>query len=391
MAVINKDIAYMALPLSIRRGNPFPLDEYSVWYNKTQMETYAQTSPVSYVGQVLVYVNESGSTVEAYVIQNTSGTLMKLAASTASGDLAADVLELQGKVSNLETSVGTKSEKSSIVATNLWAAIEEIKAAYEAADTAINENLTTNYYNKTQTDLKIDEKIAAKVSSTYKAAGTVQFTSLPTPSATEEGKVYNISDAFTTTENFVEGAGQKYPAGTNVVCIDTADEAYKWDVLAGFVDLSAYATTESVTSGLNSKVDKVGGSSLVEDTDIAKLKALATINGVTEELEIAAGTNILGVKAIEQDKITGLSNSLNSKLSGVTLGTTPLSPSDGVVTVPIATSAAIGVVKSVSTENGVAVGADGSMTVNNINVDKLVQTDGTELILNGGTSGASAD
>lgn len=390
MAVINKDIAYMALPLSIRRGNPFPLDEYSVWYNKTQMETYAQTSPVSYVGQVLVYVNESGSTVEAYVIQNTSGTLMKLAASTASGDLAADVLELQGKVSNLETSVGTKAGESSIVATNLWAAIEEIKTAYEAADTAINENLTTNYYNKTQTDSKIDEKIAAKVSSTYKAAGTVQFALLPTPSATEEGKVYNISDAFTTTENFVEGAGQKYPAGTNVVCIDTADEAYKWDVLAGFVDLSAYATTESVTSGLNSKVDKVEGSSLVEDTDIAKLKALATINGVTEELEIAEETNILGVKAIGQDKITGLSDSLNSKLSGVTLGTTPLSPSDGVVTVPIATSAAIGVVKSVSTENGIAVSTDGSMTVNNINVDKLVQTDGTELILNGGTSGASA-
>ena len=390
MAVINKDIAYMALPLSIRRGNPFPLDEYSVWYNKTQMETYAQTSPVSYVGQVLVYVNESGSTVEAYVIQNTSGTLMKLAASTASGDLAADVLELQGKVSNLETSVGTKAGESSIVATNLWAAIEEIKTAYEAADTAINENLTTNYYNKTQTDSKIDEKIAAKVSSTYKAAGTVQFALLPTPSATEEGKVYNISDAFTTTENFVEGAGQKYPAGTNVVCIDTADEAYKWDVLAGFVDLSAYATTESVTSGLNSKVDKVEGSSLVEDTDIAKLKALATINGVTEELEIAAETNILGVKAIGQDKITGLSDSLNGKLSGVTLGTTPLSPSDGVVTVPIATSAAIGVVKSVSTENGIAVSTDGSMTVNNINVDKLVQTDGTKLILNGGTSGASA-
>lgn len=390
MAVINKDIAYMALPLSIRRGNPFPLDEYSVWYNKTQMETYAQTSPVSYVGQVLVYVNESGSTVEAYVIQNTSGTLMKLAASTASGDLAADVLELQGKVSTLEASVGTKAGESSIIATNLWAAIEEIKAAYEAADTAINENLATNYYNKTQTDSKIDEKIAAKVSSTYKAAGTVQFASLPTLSATEEGKVYNISDAFTTTEDFVEGAGQRYPAGTNVVCIDTADEAYKWDVLAGFVDLSAYATTESVTSGLNNKVDKVAGSSLVEDTDIAKLKALATINGVTEELEIAAETNILGVKAIGQDKITGLSDSLNGKLSGVTLGTTPLSPSDGVVTVPIATSAAIGVVKSVSTENGIAVSTDGSMTVNNINVDKLVQTDGTELILNGGTSGASA-
>lgn len=308
MAVINKEIAYMALPLSIRRGNPFPLDEYSVWYNYEQMENYAKNNPVAYVGQVLVYVNESKNTVDAYVIQSIGGVLMKLAASTASGDLASDVLELQGKVSNLEATVGTKAEESSIAATNLWAAIEEIKTAYESADTAINENLTNNYYNKTETDSKIDEKIAIKVGSTYKAAGSIKFSSLPAPSAIEEGKVYNISDAFTTDENFVEGAGQNYPAGTNVVCINSTDGVYKWDVLAGFVDLS-------------SKVDKIEGSSLVENTDIAKLKALATINGVTEELEIAAETNTLGIKSI--------------------------------------------------------------------NVDKLIQTDGTELILNGGTSGAS--
>ena len=321
MAVINKEIAYMALPLSIRRGNPFPLDEYSVWYNYEQMENYAKNNPVAYVGQVLVYVNESKNTVDAYVIQNIGGVLMKLAASTASGDLASDVLELQGKVSNLETTVGTKAGGSSIAATNLWDAIEEIKAAYENADTAINENLTNNYYNKTETDSKIDEKIATKVSSTYKAAGSINFASLPTPSAIEEGKVYNVSDAFTTDENFVESAGQNYPAGTNVVCINTTDGVYKWDVLAGFVDLSNYATTESVTSALNNKVDKIEGSSLVENTDIAKLKALATINGVTEELEIAAETNTLGIKSI--------------------------------------------------------------------NVDKLIQTEGSELILNGGTSGAS--
>ena len=321
MAVINKEIAYMALPLSIRRGNPFPLDEYSVWYNYEQMENYAKNNPVAYVGQVLVYVNESKNTVDAYVIQSIGGALMKLAASTASGDLASDVLELQGKVSNLETTVGTKAGGSSIAATNLWAAIEEIKAAYENADTAINENLTNNYYNKTETDSKIDEKIATKVSSTYKAAGSINFASLPTPSAIEEGKVYNVSDAFTTDENFVESAGQNYPAGTNVVCINTTDGVYKWDVLAGFVDLSNYATTESVTSALNNKVDKIEGSSLVENTDIAKLKALATINGVTEELEIAAETNTLGIKSI--------------------------------------------------------------------NVDKLIQTEGSELILNGGTSGAS--
>lgn len=50
MAVINKEIAYMALPLSIRRGNPFPIDEYSVWYDMEELTNYAKTSPVAYVG-----------------------------------------------------------------------------------------------------------------------------------------------------------------------------------------------------------------------------------------------------------------------------------------------------------------------------------------------------
>lgn len=83
MAVINKEIAYMALPLSIRRGNPFPIDEYSVWYDMEQLNNYAQTSPVAYVGQVVVYVDEDASTVEVYVIQNTAGTNTTQIATTA--------------------------------------------------------------------------------------------------------------------------------------------------------------------------------------------------------------------------------------------------------------------------------------------------------------------
>ena len=159
MAVINKQIAYMALPLSIRRGNPFPIDEYSVWYDKAAMDNYAQTSPVAYVGQILSLVNETETTVEAYMIQNTAGALIKLAATTASGDLTEDVLELQGKVSNLETSVGTKGEESTVTATDLWAAIDEVVAAYIAADAVIDGKFA-NYYNKTETEEYIDNKFS---------------------------------------------------------------------------------------------------------------------------------------------------------------------------------------------------------------------------------------
>ena len=389
MAVINKDIAYMALPLSIRRGNPFPIDEYSVWYDMEELTTYAQSSPVAYVGQVVTLVNEEENTVEAYMIQNAAGNLMKLASTTASGDLTEDVLELQGKVSALETSVGTKEEESSITASNLWAAIEEVKAAYEAADSSINGKFN-DYYNKTEADSKIDQKIATAISSTYKPAGSIMFSFLPALGADQEGKVYNIIDAFTTTEDFVEGADNKYPAGTNVVCIDTDDAGtYKWDVLAGFVDLSGYETTSSVDTKLANKVDKVEGSSLVQDTLIAKLQGLAEIKGVSDELEIDPDDKILGVKAIAQEKITGLPAALAEKIKSITVGTTPLQVSNGAVTIPIATAEALGVVKSTNDENGVAITGDGTMIVNNINIEKITQTPGTELILNGGDATVS--
>lgn len=389
MAVINKDIAYMALPLSIRRGNPFPIDEYSVWYDMEELTTYAQSSPVAYVGQVVTLVSEEENTVEAYMIQNAAGNLMKLASTTASGDLTEDVLELQGKVSALETSVGTKEEESSITASNLWAAIEEVKAAYEAADSSINGKFN-DYYNKTEADSKIDQKIATAISSTYKPAGSIMFSFLPALGADQEGKVYNIIDAFTTTEDFVEGADNKYPAGTNVVCIDTDDAGtYKWDVLAGFVDLSGYETTSSVDTKLANKVDKVEGSSLVQDTLIAKLQGLAEIKGVSDELEIDPDDKILGVKAIAQEKITGLPAALAEKIKSITVGTTPLQVSNGAVTIPIATAEALGVVKSTTSENGVSITGDGTMIVNNINIEKITQTSGTELILNGGDATVS--
>lgn len=55
-------------------------------------------------------------------------------------------------------------------------------------------------------------------------------------------------------------------------------------------------------------------------------------------------------------------------------------------TLPAAMADTLGGVKSSDKENQVSVNKDGYMEVNNVNVNKLVQTDGDTLILNGGTS-----
>lgn len=129
MATILNDAAYMALPMNIKRGNPIPLDTTAVWYNKTELETYAASGATAYVGQIVtLYVD---SKAEAYMISDESGTLVKLAQTTASGDLASDVAALQGQVNSLITKVGAAAEGET-AATGLYALIDEVKTLANA-------------------------------------------------------------------------------------------------------------------------------------------------------------------------------------------------------------------------------------------------------------------
>ncbi len=80
-----------------------------------------------------------------------------------------------------------------------------------------------------QTDIaNLREEVSNTITSVYKAAGSLPFASLTSALLVKanEGKVYNITDAFTSTADFVEGAGKKYTAGTNVVIIETTTAVF---------------------------------------------------------------------------------------------------------------------------------------------------------------------
>lgn len=125
MATILNDAAYMGFPLSIKRGNPAPVDTTAVWYNKTELENYAKTGATAYVGQVLTLV--AGGKCEAYMISNEAGTLVKLAQTTASGDLASDVANLQTQVEGLVEKVGTAAAGDT-AASGLYKLIADVEA-----------------------------------------------------------------------------------------------------------------------------------------------------------------------------------------------------------------------------------------------------------------------
>lgn len=308
------------------------------------------------------------------------------------GQLQTDVSELQSDVGTINDTLETKANVSDV-------------------------------YTQTQTDTKI----AAAISSTYKPSGSVEFASLPTPSADNLGNVYNVTDAFTAGATFIASEqGQKYPADTNVAVVEV-DGSYYFDALSGFVDLTGYLTTAEAAetyatiTQLGNKVDKVSGSSLVQDTLITKLTNLLNIQSVADGQLAVSPEGQLSVVAIAQSQVTGLTEALAGKVNAeegkglsendftdtlleklngieagaevnvievVSINSVPLDVSAKAVNIPIATVGALGVVQSSTAENGVTVTSNGSMEVNNINVTKLVQTAEDSLILNGGSSTA---
>lgn len=124
-----------------------------------------------------------------------------------------------------------------------------------------------------QTAEEVSAAISAAISSTYKPAGTIAKSAIVSGLlvAGNLGNVYNISEAFTVGSGTGEvpaslftdaAAGNSYPAGTNIVVINTgttANPVYKFDVLAGFVDLSNYQTKVSgATAGNFAGLDANG-------------------------------------------------------------------------------------------------------------------------------------
>ena len=56
----------VGIPFNYTRGNPIPLDSWSLFMNLEAATTYATSNPVSYPGQVVSVVE--GQTANAYII-----------------------------------------------------------------------------------------------------------------------------------------------------------------------------------------------------------------------------------------------------------------------------------------------------------------------------------
>ena len=171
-----------------QRTGAFPIDRSAVFSSFEDAEKYALglddnklprdergLGGTSYVGQVIsVYEageGDAAATVSAYIITPARG-LMKLAATTASGDIAADVADLQGEVNTIVSNIESvqadveKKADAAVVEEALAAkadasVVEEALA--EKADAAVVEEALAGKADVTA----VEEAIAPKADKTY--------------------------------------------------------------------------------------------------------------------------------------------------------------------------------------------------------------------------------
>ena len=163
---------------------------------------------------------------------------------------------------------GALATKNTVSTTDIDTAFSNLLDGKANSSTTLAGYGITDAYTKTA----VDDAIAASISAVYKPAGSKTADEVLALNLSDAvlGNVYNLTTAITTTALFVEGAGNTYPAGSNVVVVNTGtaeSPVYKLDMLPGFVDLSGYATTSTATqsaNGLMSAADKTKLDSFVE-------------------------------------------------------------------------------------------------------------------------------
>lgn len=121
----------------------------------------------------------------------------------------------------------SKAQESATSASNAKASETKAKASETNARTS--ETNSAKSESEAQKYAEQAKEISESLSGALRSLGTINFADLPSTADSNSGDMYNITDQFTTTTDFKEGAGNIIPAGSNVYLTINR----YWDVLAG--------------------------------------------------------------------------------------------------------------------------------------------------------------
>lgn len=195
------------------------------------------------------------------------------AASASNSATSASTSENNARVS--ANSASTSASSASTSETNAKKSADSAVTSANNASTSANNARTSEtnakkYYEQTKS---ISESFAG----TLRPKGTVTFANLPSVSLAETGDMYNVSDEFTTTTDFAEGAGNTIPLGSNVY----KNSDGKWDVLAGSPVTGVKGSEETAyrRGNVNITKENIGLGNVDNTADSEKRVSYATSAG----------------------------------------------------------------------------------------------------------------
>lgn len=314
-----------------------------------------------------------------------------------------DKTVLQSDIDALETLVGALPEDA--VSTNVVAYIQEVVDGLKIGDYAKAADLTalTNRV-KALEDVGAEKNIIATVD---EAQFNIDDNRNLTLLDIAMGKVTGLNDALAGKVDAEDGkrlmtdaegtklAGIAEGAQVNVIdSVDTAQFAIDTQKNLTLLDIAMGKVT-GLQDALDNKVDKVEGSRLINVDEAAKLEKLVLSEDGT--VEISGEINASNVKELgswittNRDTVLGLLSAANetkldgieagaqvNKIEAVKVGDTLLDIVEKTITIPVGAG--------LKASDEVTIASDGALGIGEVNVNKLVQTDGDVLILNGGAA-----
>ena len=319
-----------------------------------------------------------------WVVPGSDGTMTDAEVQQAINDLTQDVTNLGTNLDAVETSltnVYTKQETNSAIAAAIAAAGHLSREIVEALPETASENVIYMILRKGGTGQDVYNEYMY-INGAWEIIGDTSV-DLTGYAKTEDILVKSVSSDFTVTE-----AGQL-----------TLNAAAAPEIDGSNISNIAISNVAGLQAALDSKVAAEEGKSLISETLITKIESLAEIKSVSGEFTLTNGE--FSVNAIAADKITGLPDALtdietlkgaqSSYVKSVAINGTALTLSaEQGVNIPVATDSVLGVVKSASGDNKVAVAADGTMSVASVNITSLNQNEGEWLEINGGGADLNA-
>lgn len=270
--------------VSIARGNPLPLDANSVFKSIEDANAYI-AGVLAYPGQYITVVGEN-ETVAYVIVTDAKGklSLRELATQTATGDVVNDVKALSEKVGTLETDLNQAKSDITSQGTAIDTLEDRVDTLRDDVDGIMEDMVKVFSYQGTK------ESYSDLVSTTDDYEPVL-------------GHVWNIKNA-----GGVDANGNAIKAGDNVVYNGDG-----WDVLAGIVDLSAYATKTEVSSAITTAKNEAATDATTK-ANAAQAAAEATAAAALAPVSKKADANTAAITKL-QEKDTELAGAIDGKVS----------------------------------------------------------------------------